>query len=524
MSAREPSLSGAIGVVHPAVLQRRVHDLLLIGLAGLIAAALALAIIVAVPHATVANAALVLAGIVAALGVAALVASSRLEVTVTLLSLYLLLLYGPVKLGLGGGELAHGADDVLILAICVGAVMRLLTRREPVKLPPLGGWVLAFVATVLLEAFNPKTHGILKDLGGFRQELHFVPYFFFGYALIRSKRRFRQFFLIVGVCALANGIVASYQTGISPARVATWGPGYRELFQPTAGKGARVFESEGEAYARPTGLGSDSGFSGGLGLVALPLCLALLATGSFRERWPALVLALGALAGVVTSGGRTQLIGAGLSLAAFLLLASLGGRQVKRPLAAALLVLAIAIPLGTVFVTLVRKGTFARYTSLEKTPVTSIITHKSGGYTKIPQFLASYPFGKGLGTTGSVGGFGGSNKEQTAGTVQISSGETQYNFLANELGAPGLIVWIVLSLYTVVLVVRRLPAVHDSEMAIMLAASFAPFVALIFIGFTAPTLTSTALGPFFWFAIGIAAYWLAGSQPRAEQASVAGAR
>ena len=103
--------------------------------------------------------------------------------------------------------------------------MRLLARRERVKLPPLSGWVLAFVAIVVLEAFNPKTQGLLHALGGFRQELQWVPFFFFGYVLIRSKKRLRQLFIILGVIGLANGVVAAYQTSLSPAQLASWGPG-----------------------------------------------------------------------------------------------------------------------------------------------------------------------------------------------------------------------------------------------------------------------------------------------------------
>ncbi len=519
MNDRHLRLSSATGVIHPAVLQRRIHDLLLTGITGLIPAVIALGIIVEMPNASVANAVLVLAGIVAVLGIAAFVASSRLEVTVTLLAAYLLLLYGPVKLGLGGGTLAHGADDVLILAISVGAVMRLAVRREPVRLPPLAGWVLAFVATVALEAFNPKTGGILKVLGGFRQELHWIPFFFFGYMLIRSKKRLRQLFLLVGVCALANGIVAAYQTGLSPAALARWGPGYRELYQPTSvglkGQVGRVFAYEGEGRPRPVGLGSDAGFSGGVGLIALPFCLALLATWRSRRRWVAAVLALGALMGVAAGGGRTQVVGAVISVTAFLLFTALGGRRVKRPLGALLVVVAIAIPVGVLFVSVLRHGSFSRFGTFEKASLSSIVTHKSGGYTQIPQFLSLDPYGIGLGTTGPVGGFGGTSVGQGAGV----GAETQYNFISDELGAPGLVVWVVLSVYIVVLVARRLPAVRDDELAILLAGAFAPFVTLIFIGFTGPTLTSTALGPLFWLAIGIAAYWLAGPRNRADSAS-----
>lgn len=519
MNDRHLRLSDATGVMHPAVLQRRILDLLLIGLTGLIPAVIALGIIVEMPDASVANAALVLAAIAAVLGIAALVVSSRLELTVTLLAAYLLLLYGPVKLGLGGGSLAHGADDILVLAVCIGALMRLAVRREPVRLPPLSGWVLAFVATVALEAVNPKTGGILKVLGGFRQQLHWVPFFFFGYLLVRSKKRFRQVFLIVGVCALANGVVAAYQTGLTPAALAKWGPGYRELYEPSAfgqkGSLAQDYAYEGEAHPRPPGLGDYSGFSGGIGLIALPGCLALLATWRSRRRWVAAVLALGAIVGVATAGGRTQVIGAVISVTAFLLLTAIGGRRAKRPLGALLTVLAIAVPFGVLAVSVLRNGAFGRLGTFERSSISSIVTHKSGGWTHIPAFLAEDPYGIGLGTTGAVGSFGGKSIGQGAGV----SAETQYNFISDELGAPGLAVYVTLAIYIVVLVARMLPGVLDDDLAILLAAAFAPFVALIFIGFSGPTLNSTADGPLFWFAIGIAAYWLTGRPPRAHASS-----
>jgi hypothetical protein len=516
MNDRHLRFSGATGAIHPAVLQRRINDLLLIGLTGLIPAVIALGITVEMPDANVANVALVLAAIVAALGIAAFVASRRLEVTVTLLSVYLLLLYGPVKLGLGGGPVAHGADDILILAVCIGALMRLAVRREPVKLPPLSGWLLAFVATVALEAFNPKTGGLLKVLGGLRQQLHWVPFFFFGYLLVRSKRRFRQVFLLAGVCALANGVVAAYQTGLSPQQLARWGPGYAELYQPHSagqkGSLAQDYVYEGESHARPPGLGDYSGFSGGIGLIALPGCLALLATWRSRRRWVVAVLALGSIVGVATAGGRTQVIGAVLSVTAFLLLTALGGRRARRPLGALLIVLAIAVPLGGLFVSALRNGAFGRLGTFEKSPISAIVTHKSGGWTHIPQDLALNPYGIGLGTTGAVGSFGG----KSIGQGQGISAETQWNFIADELGGPGLVAYVLLAIYIVVLVVRRLPAVRDDELAILLAGAFAPFVALIFIGFSGPTLNSTADGPLFWFAMGIAAYWLTGPVPRAH--------
>ena len=54
---------------------------------------------------------------------------------------------GVVKLETAN-QLVSSLRDVMIAAICVGAVVRLIVRREKVRLPPLSGWVIAFVVLV----------------------------------------------------------------------------------------------------------------------------------------------------------------------------------------------------------------------------------------------------------------------------------------------------------------------------------------------------------------------------------------
>jgi hypothetical protein len=508
-------LSGPAGSIHPVVLDRRIRDLLAVGLCGVVLpAALALGVTLAFPSLSLF---VVLAIIIGIVGVVALMKSTHLEITAGILLVYLGLFNGPVKLGIGAHEATAAVPDILVGAVCLGAVMRLLVRRERVRMPPLSAWVLAFVGIVLLEAFNPKTAGVLKALAGFRQQLQWVPFFFFAYLLMRSKHRLRVFFIIVGVCAVANAVVATYQTGLSPTQLASWGPGYRALYQPqTLGNKAshaRVYDSEGEARARPVGLGSDSGFSGGVGELALPFSLALMATWRGRKRWIAAVFALGSLAGVLTGLGRTQVIGALLGVLVFIAFAAIGGGHGRKPLVALLTVAALTIPNGIAFTAIVRSGTFSRYSSLENTSASELATHKAGAYTLIPHELSVVPFGVGLGTVGPVAGVGGVVKDQIEN--HVVSAETQYNLLADELGAPGLILWVALSLYFVLIVVRGLRTIEDGDLAILLAGACAPFVSLMITGFTGPFETSAAHGPYFWFAIGVAAYWFAGGR-RAE--------
>ncbi|MGH2854830.1 MAG: hypothetical protein ACRDLF_11650, partial [Solirubrobacteraceae bacterium] len=315
MSAPHPRLSSPLAGVHPAVLNRRIGELALIGATGLVPLAMALAIALEVPDPNL----LLVAGLaLGAVGVIALVVNTRLEVSVALLALYLGTLDGPVKL-LTANQAASAVRDVLIFAVVLGAVVRLLIAGERVRLPPLAGWVLAYVVLVLAEAFNPNTLGTLKILGGFRQQLEWVPFFFFGYLLVRSRDRFRKVFLILGVIALANGVVGAYQTRLTPAQLASWGPGYAERVYGSETLSGRKYLSEGVARVRPPALGSDSGFGGSVGVIALAGTVALLAS-SRRRRWLAVVLCLGALLAIATSLARLSVVGAVIALLGFVLL------------------------------------------------------------------------------------------------------------------------------------------------------------------------------------------------------------
>ena len=378
-------------------------------------------------------------------------------------------------------------------------------RRERVTLPALSGWVIAWVLLVVVNAFNPHTQGFLHVIGGFRQQLQFVPFFFFGYVLMRSKHRFRQLFVLMGVLAVANGAVAAYQTELTPAELASWGPGYSNLvYSPGAGSN-RLYFSEGEARVRPPGLGSEEGFSGGVGRIALPMCLALVAV-SRRRRWIAMLLCLGCIIAVVVGLSRSPLIGAGLGVIVFAGLAALSGRRFTRTMGALLAIVVLAIPAGALVVTSLRSGTFKRYESISTSSETTL--HKQEAWSKIPKYVAASPFGFGLGNSGAVGGFGGRSNNLLEGHGLTS--ESEYNVLVKELGAPGLILWPLLTIYVSVLIATRIRGVRDGDLAICLAGTLAAFIPFPIEGESGFLGASTINGSYYWFAIGVAAYWLVG--------------
>jgi O-antigen ligase len=253
---------------------------------------------------------------------------------------------------------------------------------------------------------------------------------------------------------------------------------------------------------RPPGLGSDAGFGAGVGVVGLLGGFALLAVGPFRRRWFAIVLALGAMLAVISGAGRLQAAGAVIALVAFALLSfKSGGRKASRPLAALLAVIVLAVPAGAVFVSIEGKSSLARYSDTNG--------QKTHGLLHIPSVIAAAPFGIGLGTVGAAAGFGGVTKSEAV-EGHGASAETVFNVLTDELGFPGLVLFIALVIRLFMLVLPRLRRVRDFELRLYLTAFTATLVAFTLMGFEGPTMTSAAFGPFFWFATGTLAYWFAG--------------
>jgi hypothetical protein len=134
--------------------------------------------------------------------------------------------------------------------------------------------------------------------------------------------------------------------------------------------------------------------------------------------------------------------------------------------------------------------------------------------------IGAQPFGIGLGTVGAAAGFGGVK------TIELVEGhganaETEYNLLTDELGLPGLALWVAFTIRLGTLVLPRLRRVRDFELRLYLTALTSTLIAFTLMGFEGPTMSSAAFGPFFWFAAGTLAYWFAGPGWRKTRLQVA---
>ena len=175
--------------------------------------------------------------------------TERMELPLVVLLLYLGLLDGYLKLKTNSSLITIGRD-ALLYAILLGFLVRAMLRRQPLRLPPLSGWVLAFTAVVLVQAANPASQGLVHTIGALRPHLEFVPLFFVGYYMVQTVPRLRTFFVIMLVIATANGIVSTIQLNLTPAQLASWGPGY--AFRINGG-GTGLNHVSGRIFQQKTG-------------------------------------------------------------------------------------------------------------------------------------------------------------------------------------------------------------------------------------------------------------------------------
>lgn len=430
-----------------------------------------------------------------------LLVTERYEWSFSVLLLYVGLADGYLKLSTGS-SIATLGRDLLLYAIVAGVVARHLVRRRAIELPPLSGWIIALVALVAVQILNPASGNLGDAFAATRQDIEFVPLFFAGFALLTTSNRLRIFFLLLGVVATLNGVVALIQLSLTPDQLASWGPGYREFIFGTGNVSGRTFlDTGGVSRIRPFGLGGDVGAGGNFGLIAAPGILAVIGLiGRRKAAAPAVILMAGVLLAIVTSQGRAAVLAAVFTVAAFLLFGVIG-RQSLRPVIALVLVVGLAGLVVPRVVGSASDGTYDRYRDIAPSKaVDTAYNYRIDDLTIVPRYIKELPLGGGLGTLGPA--------SSLRGTKSDLSGETNVSFLIVELGVPGMLLLLAFSLRVLWLAATRIRRVPDSETRLLLAGLAAPLVGILIAWISGPALATPPYAPYFWVASGALAYGL----------------
>src|SRR3954454_21841348 len=394
--------------------------------------------------------------------------SARYEWSLAVLLLYLALVDGFVRLTTGIPELTLLRDG-LLYAIVLAAALRALVGRRPLGLPPLGSWVVGYVAVVLVQLTNPAAGSLTHTVASLRPHLEWVPLFFLAYLVMRNARRLRIFFLLLLLVATANGFVNVVQLNLSVDQFASWGPGYHDLIHGTGALSGRSYAvvtdpNTGATVGRNRsfGLGSDIGFGGTIGMLALPGGIALTMLGRRKGR-PSLAYAAltgGAVFAVLTSAQRTSVVSAVVAVGAFALVASFGRRRLIWGLVTVALVTApIALAAGS-------SGAFTRYSDITPGRVLSTaFQYKGGTLGLVPTYASDFPLGAGIGSVGPAVSLTGGPR---AGQPLNSDSEPTY--LLIELGVAGFLILLGFGIRLLVAAWRRVRRLVDDELRLLLAA------------------------------------------------------
>ncbi len=425
----------------------------------------------------------------------------RVDHTLVALVLYLGLLDGYVKLKTGSPTVTL-ARDALVIAIAAGALVRASQSKERLTLPPLGGFVLAFSAVVLIELTNPGARGLTAGLAGVRQHLEFVPLFFLGYAFVRTESQIRTALVLLVICAALGGVVSYIQSNLTPEELASWGVGYRERVLGTGafvGHARVAFDAAGQSV-RPFGLGSEVGSGAALAGLALPGLIALLLAAKRRGRWLMVPLSVGVGLAVATSGSRAAIVVACLSLAAFGLLTAASKNAVRG-------VAGITVGVALIYSAFVQLGpnhaTVQRAQSVAPTQALGTFARERGGSVIAFGGLArDHPLGVGLGTVGPASSFASA---RSGGSY---NSETEWNFLVVEVGLAGVVIYVLFLLRIMWLSLTRIRRVGDTKTRLYLAALAAPIFGLVAAGFSGPVSAAPPHAPYLWLVSGVLAYWL----------------
>ena len=432
--------------------------------------------------------------------------STRYTFTLAALMLFIGLADGYLKLRFGGLAVT-ALRDALLFAITAGALMRLALGREQIRWPPLTVLVVAWVAVVLVQIANPANGTLSHSLLSLRSHIEWVPLFFFGYVIMRDKRRIFGFLTILLVITSINGAVSLYQYEAGPQAIAAWGPGYQEvIFGGPQIAGRTFIDATGNQRLRPLGLGSDTGYAGVLAVIAGPAALVFLMLG--RRRLFQVIgglFAVGVLLAVLTAQVRIALIGLGIALIALVAL-SVASRKVVQAVIALGVTAVVAIVVAGAVSNTGGGGIFDRYTIFQnRDAVSNTGQYKRGTLALLPESIAKHPLGEGFGSVGPAASIAGAPA-----AAKTASGESQWNFLIVDVGVPGVLALLAFQLVVIAGSARAIRRLKDLELRLLLSGLLAPLIAIGVLWFAAPVTSAPPLAPYFWFASGVLAYWCFG--------------
>lgn len=400
--------------------------------------------------------------------------------------LYILLLDGFLRLKTGNTSLTI-VRDVLPVALLIFLTTHAAVKGRRWPRVPMRTLAAAWVMLVVVQLANPNTLELARGAAAARPHLEFLTFFFIAAATLTTMRRLETFLLVLVCCAAANGVVSLYQSSLTPAQLGTWGPGYQRLFVQQVN--ARVaIDAAGEKTVRPSALGSDTGFGGVLGMLALPAALAIVIVGRGWRRSVAGATIPLIIVAVLTSQTRAAVAATAIAVLAFALLSCLGNRG------------RMLYPLGLIAIVAAFVGNgvldgsidLERYSSITPTNIAGTFGQDRGASVGlVDDYITRYPFGAGIGSAGP-----GASVGSSANASKVS-GENEFAYLLVETGVAGMLVMLLIFGSTMRRGLQLLRRSTGNSRA-LLSAALAALIGICTLWLATPVTANAPASPVFW--------------------------
>jgi hypothetical protein len=435
-----------------------------------------------------------------------------------MLTLFIILGYleveGFLKLVSNYNGVVHVGLDIIVLSVTAWTVLAGVVSRRA-RLPDLP-WVrliLLYVVWLLLELANPYSAGLIPSLASYKVHLTMIPLYFLVAATLKTPTDVTRFIYGLALLALIPYVAALAQYALGPSSILDLSVRARQNIS---------YYHEW----RPFGTSAVPGGSSVMAFLVTPLAVVLLAA---PKEWPRMrlvaTLSVALAAGVfIVSGVRQVFLGCVLAL---VIMATLG---LSRGRGRGALALVFAFGLGAGAYVAVQTFLKPMATEAVRTERNIPDIWRQGDVTKrlltlshastyanaranplagIALRLTRYPFGAGLGRTGSAAGaFQGTLTSDAQGArIQREVGFSD-NFFADmlvEVGIPGLVMLTTILVGMLVGAARLALQARDPVIVTTSAAIAGLLFAFLAMSWGSQPLLGNPITAFFWVLAGMLA-------------------
>jgi len=431
-----------------------------------------------------------------------------------LLILGYLSIEGFLKLLSNYNRIVHVGLDIVVLSLALVLVLQaVMQRRAHLDELPYTKLILVYAVWMILQLLNPFSPGLVQSIAAFKTHLTMVPLYFIGATLFEKPRDIIKFILGITLIHCLSYGMALVQYALGPSSVLDLSP--------------RFWQNISYFHEwRPFGTSAVPGGTSVFAYMILPLTLVLLVVPVRNTIKPLAMIGIALAMGTfVVSGVRQVFLGCVLAI---LVMATLQLSR-RRSRGAVVVAVAVAISAGAY----VAVQTFLRPLATEAVlrdpfapdiwrerdvttrllTLTSTQTYSQARANPISTILyraQHYPFGAGLGRTGSAAGAFQREIAQNPESMRVQAdvGWIADNFWADmivEGGIPAalLLTWI---LFGMLHRAYRLARDADDPTISATAAALAGFYfSIVVMSWGSQPLLGNPITAYFWFLSGMCA-------------------